>query len=165
MERAELDRKAKVLAEDRVAFAELEEKAHATLKTLYESGLEDPLASEEDGTAELLPFPVHALEDATDGLGPTAKAEARALSSAALMRVFSHVHLRYPNVDLDSLMEPMIGDLAVAAAKAVKGGAEVLLGKFRAFSILPGRGAASSAAPGGGVVQHESTTGGGATGE
>ena len=61
-----------------MAFAELEEKARAALKTLYESGLEDPLAGEEDGPAELLPFLVRALEDAADGLGPTAEAEARA---------------------------------------------------------------------------------------
>ena len=71
------------------------------------------------------------------------------LSSAALTRVLSHVYLRDPNVDLDSLLEPVSGDLA---AVAVKGRAEALLGRFRAFSILPGRGAASSAAPGGGTT-------------
>ena len=43
-ERIELDGKAKVLAEDRVAFAKLEEKARSALKTLYEGGLEKPLA-------------------------------------------------------------------------------------------------------------------------
>ena len=152
MERAELDRKAKVLAEDRVAFAELEEKAHATLKTLYESGLEDPLAGEEDGPAELLPFLVRALEDAAGGLGPTAEAEARALSSAALTCILIHVYLHDPNVDLDSLLDPVSGDLAAAAAEAMKGRAEALRGRFRTFSILPGRGAASSAASGGGAT-------------
>ena len=59
-ERIELDGKVKVLAEDRVAFT----------KTLYEGGLEKPLAGAEDGPAELLPFLVRALEDVTDGLGP-----------------------------------------------------------------------------------------------
>ena len=43
-ERTKLDVKAKVLAEDRVAFTQLEKKARATLKTLYEGGLEEPLA-------------------------------------------------------------------------------------------------------------------------
>ena len=148
-ERTELDAKAKVLAEDRVAFAKMEKRARAALKTLYESGLEEPLAGAEDGPAKLLPFLVRALEDVVDGLGPTAEAEARALSSAELTRVLSHVYLRDPNVDLDSLLEPVSGDLAAAAAEAVKGRAEALLGRFRAFSILPGRGAASSAAPGG----------------
>ena len=152
MERIELDRKAKVLAEDRVAFAKLEEKAHAALKTLYEGGLEEPLAGEEDGPAEMLPFLVCALEDAADGLGPTAEAEARALSSAALMRVLSHIYLRDPNIDLDSLMEPMSGDLAATAAEAVKGRAEALLGRFSGFSTLPKRDAASSAASGGGAA-------------
>ena len=54
-ERTKLDAKAKVLAKDRVAFAQLEKKARAALKTLYEGGLEEPLASAEDGPAELLP--------------------------------------------------------------------------------------------------------------
>ena len=79
-----------------MAFAQLEKKARAALKTLYEGGLEKPLASAEDGPAELLPFLVHALEDVADGLGPTAEAEARVLSSAALTRVLSHVYLRDP---------------------------------------------------------------------
>ena len=121
MVRTKLDRKAQVLAEDRVAFIKLEEKARAALKTLYEGGLEKSLAGAEDGPAELLPFLVCALEDVADGLGPTAEAEARALSSAALTRVLSHVYLCDPNIDLDSLLEPVSGDLAAAAAEAVKG--------------------------------------------
>ena len=106
------------------------------------------MAGAEDGPAKLLPFLVDALEDVADGLGPTVEAEARALSSAALTHVLSHVYLHDPNVDFDSLLEPVSGDLV--AAEAVKGRAEALLGRFRAFSILPGCGAASSAALGGG---------------
>ena len=117
VERPELDAK----AEDRVAFAKMEKRARAALKTLYKSGLEEPLAGAEDGPAKLLPFLVCALEDAADGLGPTAEAEARALSSAALTRVLSHVYLRDPNADLDSLLDPVRGDLAAAAAEAMKG--------------------------------------------
>ena len=49
--------------------------------------------------------------------------------------------------DLDSLLEPVSGERAAAAAEAVKGRAEALLGKFRAFSTKPKRGAASPAAP------------------
>ena len=145
--RIELDGKARVLAEDRVAFAKLEERARASLKTLYDGSLEKPLAGAEDGPAKLLPFLVRALEDVAIGLGPTAEAEARVLSSAALTRVFTHVYLRGPNVDLDSLLEPASGELAAAAAEAVKGRAEALLAKFRAFSTKPKRGAAGPAAP------------------
>ena len=43
--KVELDSKARVLAEDRVAFAEMEEKARTSLKTLYESGLESRFPS------------------------------------------------------------------------------------------------------------------------
>ena len=92
----ELDGKARVLAEDRVAFAKLEVKARTLLKSLYDSGLESPLDGTKEGPAKLLPFLVRALEDVTLGLGPTAEAEARTLSSAALTRVFTHVYLRDP---------------------------------------------------------------------
>ena len=145
--KVELDDKARVLAEDRVAFADMEEKARTSLKTLYDSGLESPLAGEEDGPTKLLPFLVRALEDVTLGLGPTAEAEARVLSSAALTWVLTHVYLRDPNVDLDSLLEPTSGKLAAAAAEAMKGRAEALLGKFQAFSTKPKRGAADPIAP------------------
>src|SRR4051812_7812111 len=91
--KVELDGKARVLAEDRVAFADMEKKARSSLKTLYESGLESPLAGAENGPAKLLPFLVCALEDVVLGLGPTAEAEARVLSSAALTRVFAHIYL------------------------------------------------------------------------
>ena len=79
------------------------------------------MAGTKDGPAELLPFLVRALEDVVDGLGPMAEAEAHALSSAALTRVLRHVYLHDPNVDLDSLLEPVSGDLAAAASKAIKG--------------------------------------------
>ena len=112
----------------------------------------------EDGPAKLLPFLVRALEDVVDGLGPTAEAEARVLSSAALTCVLSHVYLRDPNVDLDSLLEPASGELAAVATEAVKGRAEALLAKFRAFSTKPRRDAADPGAPRGEAAQHNSTT-------
>ena len=143
----ELDGKARVLAEDRVAFAKLEVKARTLLKSLYDSGLESPLAGAKEGPAKLLPFLVRALKDVALGLGPTAEVEARVLSSAALTRVFTHVSLRNPSVDLDSLLEPVSGELAAVAAEAVKGRAEALFAKFRAFSTKPKRGAAGLEAP------------------
>ena len=111
------------------------------------AGLESPLAGAEDGPAKLLPFLVRALQDVALGLGPTAEAEARVLSSAALTQVLTHIYLRDPGVDLDSLLEPVSGERAAAAAEAVKGRAEALLGKFRAFSTKPKQGAADPTAP------------------
>ena len=55
VEKTELDAKEKVLAEDRAAFALLEERAREALKTLYEKGLEKPLAADGDGPTQLLP--------------------------------------------------------------------------------------------------------------
>ena len=130
-----------------MSFADMEKKARASLKMLYASGLESPLAGDEDGPAKLLPFLVRALEDVALGLGPTAEAEARVLSFAALTQVFTHIYLHDPGVDLDSLMEPVSGERVAAAAEAVKGRAEALLGKFRAFSTKPKQGAADPAAP------------------
>ena len=163
--KAELEAKAQALAEDRMAFKLLEERSRTMLRSLYENGLEEPLAGAEDGPAELLPFLVRALEDVVDGLGPTTEAEARALSSAALTHVLSHVYLRDPNVHFDSLLEPVSGDHAAAAAEAVRGRAEVLLGKFRSPSVLPGRGAAGLTTSRGEAVQRDSTTGDSVTGE
>ena len=145
--KAKLDDEALVLAEDRVAFTEMEARARSSLRTLYNSGLESPLASAKDGPAKLLPFLVHALEDVALGLGPTAEAEARVLSYAALTRVLTHIYLREAGVDLDDLLEPVSGERAAAAAEAVKGRAEALLGKFRAFSTKPKQGAANPTAP------------------
>ena len=42
--KAKLDNEALVLAEDRVAFTKMEAKARSSLRTLYDSGLESPLA-------------------------------------------------------------------------------------------------------------------------
>ena len=118
---ADLDAKARVLAEDRVAFANLEERSRKALKTLYEHGLEKSLATDEDGPARLLPLLVKALEEVVDGVGPMAEAEARILSSAALTRVFSHLYLRDPNTCLDELPEPVADDHSATAATAVQG--------------------------------------------
>src|SRR3954467_3719717 len=80
----------------------------------------------------------------------------RVLSSAALTRFFAHVYLRDPSADLDSLLEPVCGEGAAAAVEAVKGRAEALLGKFRAFSTKPKRGAAGSTTPQGEATPRDS---------
>ena len=157
--KAELDDKALVLTEDRVAFTEMEAKARSSPRTLYDSGLESPLAGAEDGPAKLLPFLVHALEDVALVVGPVTEAEARVLSSAALTRVLTHIYLRDPGVDLDSLLEPVSGEHAATAAEAMKGRAEAMLGKFQAFSTKPKRGTADPAAPRGEPAPRSSTTG------
>ena len=46
---ADLDVRARVLNEDRAAFADLEKRSREALKTLYEHGLEKSLANDEDG--------------------------------------------------------------------------------------------------------------------
>ena len=146
---ADLDAKARVLAEDRVAFADLEERSRKALKTLYEHGLERPLTTDEDGPALLLPLLVKALEEVVDGIGPMAEAEARVLSSAALTRVFSHLHLRDPSACLDELLEPVADDHCAAASAAVQGQVEALLKKFRGFASAPLSGDAADPAAGG----------------
>ena len=73
--------------------------------------------------------------------------EARVLPSAALTRILSHVYLRNPDANLDDLLEPVDAKHSAAAAEAVKGRAEALLSKFRAFNTAP---------------KHDSTTSSGA---
>lgn len=60
---ADLNARARVLAEDRVAFADLEKRSRKALKMLYERGMEKPLDTAEDGPAQLLPLVVKALEE------------------------------------------------------------------------------------------------------
>lgn len=154
---ADLDAKARVLAEDRVAFADLEERSHKALRTLYEQGLEKPLDTDEDSPTQLLPLVVKALEEVIEGPGPMVAAEALVLSSAALTRVLSHLHLGDPNARLDKLLEPVAEDLCEAAAAAVQSQVEALLGKFRGFVSDPLSGnAADPAARGEGenIVAH-----------
>ena len=107
------------------------------LKALYEKGLEKPLTTDEDGPAHLLPYLVEALEEVVSGVGLMAEVEARVLSSAALTRVFSHLHLRDPDANLDELLEPVDSERFAIAVEAVKSQAEALLGKFRAFTSAP----------------------------
>ena len=148
--RVELDAEAKVLAEDRAAF------------TRYDGGLEKPLAGAKEGPARLVPSPVEALEEVVISIGPMAEVEARVLSSAALTRILSHVHLLNPDANLDDLLEPVDAKRSAAAADAIKGRAGALLLKFRAFNTAPKRGAAGSAASGGGADKRDCTTSGGA---
>ena len=119
------------------------------LKSLYEKGLERLLTTDEDGPPQLLPFLVKALEEVVDGIGPMAETEARVLSSAALTRVFSHLHLRDPNACLDELLEPVAEDQCEAAAAAVEGQVEALLKKFRGFVSAPLSGDVADPADGG----------------
>ena len=131
------------------------------LKALYEKGLEKPLTTDEDGPAQLLPYLVAALEEVVSGIGPMAEAEARVLSSAALMRVFSHLHLRDPAARLDELPEAMDEEHCAAAAAAVKGQVEALLKKFRGFALAPSTGGATDpAASTGGAGEGDAAKGG-----
>ena len=147
---ADLDAKARFLAEDRVAFADLEKRSRKALKMLYEHGLEKLLDTDEDGPAQLLPLVVKALEEVAD-------AEARVLSSAALTRVFSHLHLRDPNACLDELLEPVAEDQYEAAAVAVQDQVGALLRRFRGFVSAPLSGVIDLAAGGEGEdkIAHE----------
>ena len=95
------------------------------------------------------------------GIGPMAEEEARVLSSAALTRVFSHLHLRDPAARLDELLEPVDDERCAATATAVKGQVEALLKKFRGFALTPSTGGATDpAALAGGAGEGDATKGG-----
>ena len=92
---------------------------------------------------------MNALEEVVDGLGPMAEAEARVLSSAALTRIFSHLHLRDPNACLDELLEPVAEDQYEAAAATVQDQVGALLRRFRGFVSAPLSGDVANPAAGG----------------
>ena len=102
--------------------------------------MERPLTTDEDGPSQLLPFLVKALEEVVEGIGPMTEAEARVLSSAALTRVFSHLHLHNPSAHIDELLEPVADEHCTAAAAAVQGQVEGLLKKFSGFASAPSTG-------------------------
>ena len=104
-----------------MAFKSLEERSRAALRSLYKKGLEEPLATDNEGPTQLLPYLVKVLQEVVSGIGPLAEAEARILSSAALTRVFSHLHLRDPATRLDELLERVDDEHCAAVAAAVKG--------------------------------------------
>ena len=59
------------------------------------------------------------------------------LSALALMRVFSHLHILDPSIDLNALLEPVDEEHFKAAAEAVKDRVEALLEKFLAIDPVP----------------------------
>nr|XP_020168557.2 MAP7 domain-containing protein 1-like [Aegilops tauschii subsp. strangulata] len=69
-EKAQLEVKAKVLAEDRVAFKTPELKSREALRELYGKGLKKPLVTDEEGPTKLLPQLLTALEGVVNGIGP-----------------------------------------------------------------------------------------------
>nr|XP_020197897.1 uncharacterized protein LOC109783714 [Aegilops tauschii subsp. strangulata] len=118
--KARLEAKVKILAKDHAAFDSLEKRSRKALQELYGRGLKEPLVSAEEGPAELLPQLVEALEGVANGVGTMVEGEARALSSSAMTRIFSHLHLRDPSTDLGALLEPVDEGRCAAAAEVVK---------------------------------------------
>ena len=104
--------------------------------------MEKPLATNEDGPAQLLPYLVEALEEVVSSIGPMVEEEARVLFSAALTCVFSHLYLHDPAACLDELLEPVADEHCAAATAAMKGQVEDLLEKFDAFAPAPSTGGA-----------------------
>ena len=103
---------------------------------------------------------VEALEEVVNGVGLMAEVQSCVLSSAVLTRVFSHLHLRDLATNLAELLEPVDIERYVAAAKAVKGQVEALLGKFSTFALAPTAGGVSDpAAPNGATTGVESPAG------
>ena len=74
----------------------------------------------EEGPAELLPQLVTALEGVVAGVGPMVEEEARTLSTSAVTRVFSHLHLCDPSFDFGTLLEPVDEEHCTTATEAVK---------------------------------------------
>ena len=82
------------------------------------------------------------LEGVVVGVGHMVEGDAHALSTLAVTRVFSHLHLRDPTTCLDELLEPVADEHCIVAAAAMKGQVEALLEKFDAFAPTPSTGGA-----------------------
>ena len=100
----------------------------------------------EEGPVELLPQLVTVLEGVVAGFGPMVEGEARTLSTLAVTRVLSHLHLPDPSFDFGALLEPVDPERCTATAEAVKDQVEALLKKFLAINPAPPADGAASPA-------------------
>nr|XP_020161581.1 uncharacterized abhydrolase domain-containing protein DDB_G0269086-like [Aegilops tauschii subsp. strangulata] len=136
-EKARLEAKAKILANDRAAFDSLEQRSCKALRDLYGRGLKEPLVTAEEGPAELPPQLVTVLGGIVNGVSPTVEGEACTLSASTVTCVFSHLHLRNPSFDFEALLEPVDLEHYTVAAEAMKDQVEALLWKFLAIELAP----------------------------
>nr|XP_020160236.1 uncharacterized protein LOC109745516 [Aegilops tauschii subsp. strangulata] len=149
-EKAQLEDKAKVLAKGHATFDSLEQRSRKALRDLYGRGLKEPLVTAKEGPTELLPQLVMALEGIVVGVGPMVEGEACGLSTSAVTRVLSHLHLCDSSFDFDALLEPAIPyptirldpERCIATAGAVKDQVEALLRKFLAVDSATAAGSA-----------------------
>jgi hypothetical protein len=130
--RESLDKAKEAAAMERNAFASLEGRLRASLRSLYGSGHEEPLAIPEEGPAGLLPRLATVLEEVATELPVLVDAEARAFAASVVTYIYHHLLLRDPNFDLSALLKPAASKLQDADAKAVKEQVEALLQQFRA---------------------------------
>nr|XP_020158110.1 uncharacterized protein LOC109743428 [Aegilops tauschii subsp. strangulata] len=79
-----------------------------------------PLATPEDGLAGLLPKLAEALEGIATGVDSMVEGECRARFTAAATRVFNHLHLREPSLDLSTLIEQVAPESRNTIVEAVK---------------------------------------------
>jgi hypothetical protein len=133
--RESLDKAEKVAAVERDAFASLEEKLRASLRSLYGSGHKEPLATLEEGPAGLLRRLATVLEDVATELPVWVEAEARGFTTSVVTRVYHHLFLQDSNFDLSTLLEPPAPELQGADAKAMEEQVEALLQQFRPVDL------------------------------
>nr|XP_020191656.2 tol-Pal system protein TolA-like [Aegilops tauschii subsp. strangulata] len=81
-----LEQKVEVLAEDHTAFKLLEERSRKALRSLYKKGLEEPLATANEGPAQLFPYLVEALEEVVSGEGNIIEEEASLAGDSGSVR-------------------------------------------------------------------------------
>ena len=114
----------------RDAFTSFELKCRKALHSLYGEGYDKPLATPDDGLPGLLTKLVRELGNISAVLGSMVEGECHALFTAVATRVYSHLHLLYPSLDLGTLLEPVAPESRVAAAEAEKEQVEPLVVKF-----------------------------------
>jgi hypothetical protein len=108
------------------AFVSLEERLRISLRSLFGTGYEEPLATPKEGSTGLLPRLTVSLEDVAASLPALLEAEARDLAALVAMRICHHHLLQDSSFNLDALLEPSAPVLPEATVKVVEAQVEAL---------------------------------------
>ncbi|KAE8808455.1 hypothetical protein D1007_15009 [Hordeum vulgare] len=113
-----------------VGFRDVELRLRTALHTFYRDGFAEPVATPESGFAVLAAELAMALEEDVIQVDKILDIECRDLFSEAATRVFSHLHLREPGFEFNSVILPVLAEAREHTVEAVKAPVEAFVKRF-----------------------------------
>ncbi|KAE8785289.1 hypothetical protein D1007_41035 [Hordeum vulgare] len=118
-----------------VRFPDIELRLRTTLHALSRDGFGETVATPESGFAVLAAELAVALEKAVIQVNKILDSDCHDLFSEAATHVYSHLHLRDPGFEFNSLILLVPTDARDRAAEAMKGPVEALVKRFTRIAI------------------------------